>query len=100
MHGSQVCEYATKRACDQARRELMGRCVAMTQDKKVPTACDNWATSSVDDRNYCSVHAGKILNDQIESTRVATKRAELSARIESFLVWTSGHPSVWDRTHA
>ena len=88
--------YATKKACEQARKDLMGRCVAMTQDKKVPTVCDNWATSSVDDRNYCGMHAGGVLSQKLDLARAEKALAELDTRLNEYLHWALTHPSVWD----
>lgn len=94
-HGDLVCEYPTKALCSAARREAMGKCVALTGDKE-PNPCTHWATSMVGERGYCGTHAGVYLNNQIEATRAAAKRFLLDERIDTYMTWRDEHPSVWD----
>lgn len=100
-HGDEHgCGHPTKAACEKARKEALGRCVSMTADKKTPTNCRLWATSIVDDRALCTMHAGQVLTAQIEAERKARKTAELNARIDAYLAWRAEHPSVHDRMAA
>jgi hypothetical protein len=85
----------TKAAIEQARREELGKCVAMTQDKE-PKPCTHWASSRVGELAYCGTHAGTVLNQEIEAQRAAKKRAELDQRIGDYIAWRDAHPSVWD----
>lgn len=99
-HGSLICEHPTKAACEQARRESFGKCVAMTEPKKKnaePGECTNWGTSYVGDRAYCGTHAGGVLNAELEAQRAAVKRAELDSRIDAYMDFRVDYPSVWDR---
>lgn len=98
-HGDLVCEHPTKALCSAARREAMGKCAAMTDDKE-PTPCSHWATSMVGERGYCGTHAGSILNATIERERAARKKTLLDERIDTYMTWRDEHPSVWDTRHA
>lgn len=100
LHGEKVCEHGTKAACEKARKEFFGKCSSMTADKKVPTECRLWATSFVDGKGQCAMHAGQILTRQLDETRAAAKKAELDARIEHYIAWSATFPSIWDEMPA
>lgn len=94
-HGGEACPHLTKKACDQARKEALGKCVAMTGDRE-PEPCRNWAVDRYDGRGFCGQHYASAVNRGIRAAREAAKRAELDARIDAFIAWTKDHPSVWD----
>lgn len=89
----------SKAAEERARHEIMGKCVALTQDKE-PKPCTKWASSMIGESGYCGTHAGSILNAQIEAERVALKRLAIDRRIDDYLAWAAQHPSVWDSRKA
>lgn len=89
----------SKAAEERARKEAMGRCVAMTQDKE-PKPCSKWASSMIGESGYCGTHAGTVLNRQIEAERAALKRLALDRRIDDYMAWAAEHASVWDSRKA
>lgn len=97
--GHPDCPHKTWGACDQAAKEAMGKCVALTGDKE-PEPCRNWATSMIDDRGYCGKHAGSVLNRKLIAERASLRAADLNARIDHFIEQSALHPSVWDKLPA
>ena len=94
--GHPACVYDTKAACDKARKEALGRCTAMTSDKRTPTQCSKWAQSMVGGQGVCNTHAETVLSRQLAEERRAQRMAEMQDRISAFMRWTADHPSVWD----
>ena len=89
-----TCPHDTKAACDKARREALGRCTAMTADKRTPTQCSKWAQSLVAGIGVCDMHAETILNRALAAEREAAKKAAMDAAAATFMRWTADHPSV------
>lgn len=95
--GHPDCVYTTKSACDKAFRERLGKCVEPTKaDRNEPTACRNWATSEVEGRPICSMHAGTIMEAARKAVAAASRAERLNVRIDAALAWHATHPSVWD----
>ena len=88
------CPYSTKKVCEQARREAMGKCAAMTDSGE---ECLNWAIDRVDERGYCGQHLSSVSLRKDREMRAARKKEELDMRIATYLDWQVEHPSVWDR---
>jgi hypothetical protein len=58
--------------------------------------CDNWSVSEYDGHGYCGQHFASRVNAGIKATQEASRMAEIAVRIDAFLAWKVGHPSVWD----
>jgi hypothetical protein len=84
-------------ACEQAAKEARGRCTALTERE---SECTNWATDEHEGKGYCGQHYGSRVNASLDAARKARKAAEQVERIEAYLAWKVGHPSVWDKMDA
>lgn len=70
-------------------------CSAMLDAR--PEECSRKAVAEFEGKGYCGVHYASRVNGEIESKRIAIRRAELDQRITEHLAWIAEHPSVWDR---
>lgn len=93
--GHADCIYNSIAACERARREALGQCVADVGDDE-PRACRNWATTVIGDRPLCGQHANSYAIQFDAEARRQRERAVIDARITEHMAWVSGHPSVWD----
>jgi hypothetical protein len=53
----------------------------------------------VGDNGWCWQHYASELERIKRADRIAIARAELDARIDSYMEWVREHPSVWDSKH-
>jgi pyridoxal/pyridoxine/pyridoxamine kinase len=94
--GHPICPHTSKAACEQARREELGKCTEMTADQKNPTQCARWANSLVNGRGLCDMHAGTILARELAERQDRERMEAVNARIDQYIEWTKTHPHVWD----
>lgn len=86
LHSGVECEHLTKKACEAARKEAMGRCSELLQsDKSGSTTCSNWAVERVNDRGVCGQHYGSMLDRQTKAEREAARRARIESAIQGYL---------------
>jgi hypothetical protein len=86
QHAGRTCEHSTKKACDAARREVLGRCVELiASDKSGSTSCRNWAVDRVNGKAVCGQHYLSIWTRDREAAERARQRAVLDASIDSFI---------------
>lgn len=86
------CPHKSWAACDRAQQMRYGQCKAITGDRE-PTPCTRWAVS---ENGWCWQHHVSELERVKREERIAIRQAELDARINAYLAWTQGHPSVHD----
>ena len=96
-HGGAICEFATKKVCDLARKVALGPCSEMIEAKGEPYPCAHWAVERVGERGYCGQHIASVIRAEDDRVRAAKKRAELDGRIDTYMGWRAEHPSVWDK---
>lgn len=94
--GHPVCQYTSKAACERARREELGPCIAMLSEDR---QCNHLATDKVDGRGYCGQHISSVYLAADNAARLAVKRAAVDARIDRYQQFVAEHPSVWDAMH-
>lgn len=90
------CPYPTKAACQQAERDLLGKCSEMTNDEKKPSQCSRWAVTIYKARPACAQHYQTMVDHEIVMARRVREAADLNERIDAALMWHKDHPSVWD----
>ena len=88
-----ICDHNSKAACDKARRVAIGPCASMIAEDK---PCPHWGIDKVNDKPYCGQHMNSVFLAADQARRDAARKAEIDARIDQFLLWTSAHPSVWE----
>jgi len=87
-HAGQPCEHGSKAACEKARREALGRCVAMLKPDKVnaePKSCTLWATDRVNGRPHCGQHYASAVNQELQARAQRAKQERLDGAIDRYI---------------
>ena len=96
------CPFKTKSSCEQAQREKLGRCVALTGDadakrsKQEPKRCSDWAVDRVDGFGYCRTHLTKMALAADDLKRSVARKQKMDEAADRFIAWRATHPSVWN----
>ena len=91
--GDDTCIYPSIKACNEAKRLEMGKCVSMTGEND---QCDNWGIERIEDRAYCGQHVTSVYLKADRERRAAAQKERLDAKVTTYLAWRAEHPSVWD----
>jgi hypothetical protein len=83
--GHPQCIHSSMAACERARKAELGKCTELTQDKKQPTQCVRWGTGLVGGRSMCDMHAGMVIEREVQA-RIATEtKQRVNDRIDAYL---------------